>query len=444
MPTKKKSAEGNFTFKMLKFLLVLTCFFINSSAVVYAADPIAITSTFNPVGSGARAIGMGGAFIAVADDATAASWNPGGLVQLERPEVSLVLDYFYLNEDNNFQNNPEASGGESSDDTSLNYFSLAYPFTLLNRNMIVSLNYQKLFDFKRGWDFPLEESGQFATEKQSVQIHQNGAIYALGFAYCIELMPRFSFGFTLNFWEDLFNENEWKVTVKQKGKTILNFGPEFDFFSERHEKVSFSGFNSNVGILWGFSDRLTFGAVLKTPFTADLDKKVFFRSDTVGESLRNDDEELDMPIAYGVGFAYRFSDSFTVSGDVTRTEWSDFVRRDSSGVESSPLSGRPINKVNLKDTHQVRVGGEYIFIRDRYAVPFRAGVFYDPAPSDDGVDDFYGLSLGSGIAYDRLVLDIAYQYRFGNDVRSYLMDPDFDFSQDVQEHAFYASLIFYF
>ena len=51
--------------------------------------------SWNPVGSGARALGMGGAFIAVADDATAASWNPGGLIQLERPEISAVGAYFY-------------------------------------------------------------------------------------------------------------------------------------------------------------------------------------------------------------------------------------------------------------------------------------------------------------------------------------------------------------
>jgi long-subunit fatty acid transport protein len=42
-----------------------------------------------PVGSGARALGQS-AFIAVADDATAASWNPAGLVNLERPEASFV------------------------------------------------------------------------------------------------------------------------------------------------------------------------------------------------------------------------------------------------------------------------------------------------------------------------------------------------------------------
>src|SRR5215510_12224823 len=47
-----------------------------------------------PVGSGARAQGKGLAFIAVADDATAASHNPAGLVQLQQPEVSVVGSYF--------------------------------------------------------------------------------------------------------------------------------------------------------------------------------------------------------------------------------------------------------------------------------------------------------------------------------------------------------------
>ena len=33
---------------------------------------------------------MGNAFIAVSDDGTAASWNPAGLSQLRRPELSVV------------------------------------------------------------------------------------------------------------------------------------------------------------------------------------------------------------------------------------------------------------------------------------------------------------------------------------------------------------------
>ncbi len=38
---------------------------------------------------GARSMGFGGAFVALADDATAAFANPAGLVQLLRPEVSI-------------------------------------------------------------------------------------------------------------------------------------------------------------------------------------------------------------------------------------------------------------------------------------------------------------------------------------------------------------------
>ncbi|MEM7583618.1 MAG: hypothetical protein AAF560_09585, partial [Acidobacteriota bacterium] len=44
---------------------------------------------FNFGPPGARSLGMGGTFIAIADDATAAEANPAGLNQLSRPEVSI-------------------------------------------------------------------------------------------------------------------------------------------------------------------------------------------------------------------------------------------------------------------------------------------------------------------------------------------------------------------
>ena len=82
--------------KIPKFMtivfLILSFLFTPPAA---KADRVEIPSSLNPVGSGARALGMGGAFIAVADDATAASWNPGGLTQLERPEISGVFGYVH-------------------------------------------------------------------------------------------------------------------------------------------------------------------------------------------------------------------------------------------------------------------------------------------------------------------------------------------------------------
>ena len=51
------------------------------------------------LGVGTRAMGLSGAFAAVADDASAAYWNPAGLVQLDQPQV-LGMYGSYLNDKN--------------------------------------------------------------------------------------------------------------------------------------------------------------------------------------------------------------------------------------------------------------------------------------------------------------------------------------------------------
>ena len=85
-------------------LLCLFCGLVLLSSLLFSGmlfspasaqeEKVVSASSPNPVGSGARAMGMGGAFIAVADDATAASWNPAGLTQLKRPEISFAYSFF--------------------------------------------------------------------------------------------------------------------------------------------------------------------------------------------------------------------------------------------------------------------------------------------------------------------------------------------------------------
>lgn len=60
------------------------------------ADGIGAFSAFKS-GVGARALAMGGAFVAVADDATAAAWNPAGLATLQDTRlVGMSTDLFGL------------------------------------------------------------------------------------------------------------------------------------------------------------------------------------------------------------------------------------------------------------------------------------------------------------------------------------------------------------
>lgn len=416
---------------------------------------IEIPSSFNPVGSGARALGMGGAFIAVADDATAASWNPAGLAQLDFPEVSVVGGGFIRTEENTFGTNPEANGDESVDKTKLNYLSAAYPFTLGGYPMVVSLNYQYLFDFTRQWDFPLNLRSSFASADEYVSYRQDGELTALGLAYSIQASPKFNFGFTLNFWDDGLTDNSWDRETYQWGTGVFN-GERAEFAAYSHDRYAFEGFNVNLGMLWRVTDQLRLGAVFKTPFDADLEyrhsayaKIIYPDLPGFGSTTRNDfkeDQTLTMPMSYGIGAVYRFTDTFKMSLDVYRTEWGDFELEDARGEKTSPISGKPMDESDVDATHQVRLGAEYRFgsPESKFLVPVRAGLFYDPAPAEGSPDDFYGVSLGAGLVYrERFSLDVAYQYRFGNDVSGSILE-EFDFSQDVREHTVYVSMIFYF
>src|SRR5688572_23150915 len=48
------------------------------------------TQSVFAIGAGNRALGMGSAFVATADDASALLWNPGGLGALRRGELQAV------------------------------------------------------------------------------------------------------------------------------------------------------------------------------------------------------------------------------------------------------------------------------------------------------------------------------------------------------------------
>jgi len=205
--------------------------------------------------------------------------------------------------------------------------------------------------------------------------------------------------------------------------------------------------------LWNITNKLTLGAVLKTPFGADLKHESTFTSSLCypehpeansSNSISSiEDEKLDMPMSYGIGIAYRFSDQFTLSADVYRTAWDDFILTDAQGNKNSPITGKPVSESDIGPTHQVRSGGEYLFITPTYIIPLRVGAFYDPAPAEGSPDDYFGFSLGSGIAYGRFIFDIAYQYRFGNNVGTSILK-NLDFSQDVEEHTVYSSVIIHF
>jgi hypothetical protein len=92
---------------------------------------------YNLRGAGARANGMGGAFIGVVDDATAIMWNPSGLTIMERLEGSVVG----RNVADEWNESPAA------DHNLMNFTSLVIPSDMEKKHVVIGGAYQTQLDF---------------------------------------------------------------------------------------------------------------------------------------------------------------------------------------------------------------------------------------------------------------------------------------------------------
>jgi len=401
-----------------------------------ALAQININSSPNAVGSGARALGMGGAFIAVADDATAASWNPGGLTQLERPELSLVYSWKWFNED--FGSGPylTADGNYDISLDELNYLSFVYPIprTIAGRNLVLSLNYQTKYDFDRQIDFRARmiQVSQFFQNFTNVVIdyHQQGSLSALSPALGFELTDRLSLGMAVNIWDSsLIPNNEWESVTERRAvvNQFINI-PGFGNLSqlipgqantyETYENLE--GINYTFGLLFKPTERLSIGAVYHTGYSTDVDYTRINRvRNPFGVQYYKTRLRIEWPAAIGVGVAYRFpNDKLTVSLDVTRRNWDSFVQRDllprrdprtffarhmryGLGTRLSPVTGLPKQISPHDPTYSIRLGAEYVFVdpkraKQNYLPSLRAGVFYDPEPASGRETKWWGITQGDG------------------------------------------------
>ena len=103
--------------------LFVMCLFL-SAAAARADDEGTSTANFLKIGTGARPVGMGGAFCAVADDATAAYWNPAGLAALRVPEVSAMHLKWFQDTNYQFLSYAHPLGGKSTIGGSVYYLSV--------------------------------------------------------------------------------------------------------------------------------------------------------------------------------------------------------------------------------------------------------------------------------------------------------------------------------
>lgn len=429
----------------------------NAYALTWQTQPnLASSSSFLPVGSGARAMGMGGAFIAIADDATAASWNPAGLIQLKRPQISLVGNLFTRQDHSDFNADPGASVSHKHTQSHINYFSVACPFHFFQRNMIVSLNYQHLYDmdiqYRRTWHYQQSNGQDLVITWDYLK---KGGLGTISPALAIQIAPSFTLGATMNFWPSKIGswDNGWKQDLYMNQREPLDENMTLQTICQKNDRYIISGTNFHFGLRWQINPIFTLGGVMKTSFSADLEHESWEfskvgqissgQSSTYDYDTQKDKDEeiLVMPPSYGLGLAIRFSDALTASLDFYRTEWGKHKLKTDEGT-FSPVTEAPLDSSSVKSTDHLRLGLEYLVIKRQAIVPLRFGLFYDPDPAENHLDDFFGLSIGSGLTVRPLSIDFTYQFRFARDISTVSFQGETDHS-DINQHLVYVSVIYY-
>lgn len=436
---------------------------VPASAQSIPIQSVLLRNSFNPFGAGARGLGMGGAFIAVADDGTASTFNPAGLAQLRRAEFALVG---FGGELRSTVANPVGPGGgpgETRTDRSRHgapdFVGLAVPFEVAGRNLTVQLSYQRAVDLfgqgrtdTAGGTSPAELNltpadlarlGITPTTtivlSSAIEPRQRGAFHTASLAGAYQFSSRLSLGVALNYWI-----GEWHASGRSTSSlavpvrlgspptTIAGFEQEFT------QVQSLRGFNVNAGLMLKYS-RLSVGGVVRMPFGSDyrLDE-TGVRRDFVRQQPAGPDQtiaarmtsRMHWPFSAGLGVALRPFRGLTLAGDVSVFQWSrTYIEDVPSGAlltaaepdgattftDRSFFDLFPAVQTDTDDTRQWRAGLEYLVSLPRIVVPLRGGVFRDRSPVlDTGTNrgrEIKGWTAGTGLNFSRLVIDVAFERR---------------------------------
>lgn len=359
---------------------------------------------------GARSLGMGAAFIGLADDATASESNPAGLTILTKPEVSAHFRSSALT--NEAPNTVAQRGFASFDDrvSGPGFASVVMPW----KRVAVAVYYQRAADFRSHAFFDgvvlVDEAGDLANFDQ---VETAFKVENVGFSGAVKLGERAALGASLRV-------TRLRLAALQK-TTFAFASPFFGIFDfEGHllrdfidVDVAKSKLTWNVGALFTPVRQVTLGAVYKKG--ARYDFNVTRQLDTLDASgvTRDGSESLLLPVrvpdAAGLGAVVRPAENWSILLDVVRVRYAQ-ADPGPTALNLYQIYGEGGAEA-LDDGTELHLGAEYTWPGGNdWLFALRAGYYSDPdhdglARLDSKQSHF---TLGGGVVVkNRLQLDAA-------------------------------------
>jgi long-chain fatty acid transport protein len=329
---------------------------------------------FESGGLGTHALGMGGAFIAVADDWTAIYWNPAGLARLEGKQVGIGLEYVRV---------------QAHDSRGLT--NATVPFTqenFLRGDVFAQFGSEPSQFNGQDSDFDAFLPGAGFFWRQNHFTVAGGGYSPLGFAF--EVSDRSRAGYEASYKSQgyLINHNlatlartvapgvhmgaGFNLVQGHLGRFVLKKAPTYT--TSASAEAGGLGVQGVFGVLLEWRKKLSIGGVYRTGQNLRLKGHADFHDGRFADESTDYTQTIRNPTTYGVGLAVKPHPAVTLSADWQRTEWRPTrqkVEFDQPGV----LLASQDFEMGWRSTSRYRFGAEW---QVRPAWTIRAGTFRDP------------------------------------------------------------------
>lgn len=430
----------------------------------------AIRLGFPGLGSSARALGMGNAYVGLSDDASASYFNPAGFGLLRKLEFSGGLDF------NNFGNettllNTVTDGKNNK--TRLSSINFAFPFPTMRGSLVFGLSYHNNKDFNNivkfkglnptstyigylvdnfnanydstgfyiPYDLYLTNSLPGRDETilrnnliQSGSIINSGGINNWTLSGAVEIYKNLFVGLNINIISGTFeSDNDYyedDTENRYQGETVTGDAGTTDFrtfYLNRLLDWDLSGWDAKLGVLYQFNRFSRVGFTVQFPKSFSIEEKYtvsgysqFANSiiDLPGEDYSDEVKyEIITPFEFSGGFALNFI-GMIFSAEATLIDYSQMEFSGAGeGLGEQYVAG--LNK-DIKDVlgtvFNYNLGVEYTI--PRIGLRLRAGYLAQTSPYIDDPTDYDRKYVTAGIGFladETVGLDLGFAHGWWKD-----------------------------
>ena len=340
---------------------------------------------------GARSLALGGAFVGIADDATAVFVNPGGLAQLSKYEAA--LDFRGFEHTNSFTSGGRGKGMPTSNgiDTSpsliegsathdikgLTFASVVVPF----RRSTFAVYRHELANFRasartEGAFFQKTTLGKDQNVRMSPSISRLDLnIISHGVSYAFAVTDNLSVGASVaRQWFDLLSKTSRYGDPEAGLFAAADYRSPLKVEEQRGRDIDMA---IHVGGLWKLGEDFSIGGSYQKGSDFDVDVRSF-DPEKGPESAPVLRAQFHVPSVFRLGCAYSLRDFSKISIEVDRIRYSRLTQ------DLVVLHGESPTAYRAADATEIHVGFQHFFVSDsllrrtRYPVVLSFGLWRDP------------------------------------------------------------------